>query len=102
MPRVLLIIYRYNTLVVVGGEGIIVRHPFAPYTPGYSHFIYKFKVCADLLQVMTDKHLQKFKDAEALVLRKLADNTWRCKVYVVLYAIDAILFVDQINRCRLY
>jgi ATP-dependent DNA ligase len=35
----------YMSVLGVGGEGIIVRQPFSLYSQGYSHDIYKYKVC---------------------------------------------------------
>eukprot|EP00026_Physarum_polycephalum_P002498 Phypoly_transcript_02505.p1 GENE.Phypoly_transcript_02505~~Phypoly_transcript_02505.p1 ORF type:complete len:743 (+),score=67.33 Phypoly_transcript_02505:95-2323(+) len=48
-----------------GGEGIILRDPFAPYVHGYSRFLYKHK---------------GFKDAEALVVSQKSPYLFLCKV----------------------
>jgi hypothetical protein len=36
----------YMHILSFGGEGIIVREPFALYPRGYSQEIYKYKVCS--------------------------------------------------------
>eukprot|EP00026_Physarum_polycephalum_P002917 Phypoly_transcript_02926.p1 GENE.Phypoly_transcript_02926~~Phypoly_transcript_02926.p1 ORF type:complete len:773 (+),score=149.17 Phypoly_transcript_02926:98-2416(+) len=48
-----------------GGEGIILRDPNSAYVNGYSRHLYKYK---------------GFTDAEALVLKKISDTTFLCRV----------------------
>jgi ATP-dependent DNA ligase len=71
----------YEHILAYGGEGIIVRLPESQYIHGYSHLIYKFKVLSlSSFMLSLTTCFQKFKDAEALVIRKLSPTQWRCKM----------------------
>eukprot|EP00026_Physarum_polycephalum_P001510 Phypoly_transcript_01512.p1 GENE.Phypoly_transcript_01512~~Phypoly_transcript_01512.p1 ORF type:complete len:1104 (+),score=195.39 Phypoly_transcript_01512:246-3314(+) len=52
-------------VLATGGEGVMLREPKAGYLHGYSPFLYKHK---------------GFRDAEALVIKKISDTRYLCRV----------------------
>jgi len=88
----------FQDIIDVGGEGIILRNPKLPYQGGRSlgylkHkvlFIYLFLLFIDVV------NSQKFRDAEAKIVRSAGQYHWECELYVqsqsILHQISFLYF----------
>jgi len=75
----------YQEIIEKGGEGIILRDPLAPYQHGRSSSFLKHKVGqypSIFEQISPSPNTQKFRDAEARVLRSVGPHQWECELYV--------------------
>ena len=76
----------FQDILDKGGEGVILRDPNAPLQSGRSAGFLKHKVTysyTPTLSVIIHMFIlaQKFRDAEARVVRKLNSGIWECELY---------------------
>ena len=70
-----------------GGEGVIIRDPSSPYQAGRSSGFLKHKVL-EWIPLCPNSHIlhsfQKYRDAEARIIRNESGVSWECEMYVLL------------------
>jgi len=68
----------FDEIVSAGGEGIILRDPNAPFTPGRSQSYLKYKVNGDTCPSLLTFSTKKFRDAEAKIVKEVGPQQWLC------------------------
>jgi len=70
-----------------GGEGVIIRDPSSPYQAGRSSGFLKHKVL-EWIPLCPNSHIlhsfQKYRDAEARIIKNESGVSWECEMYVLL------------------
>lgn len=74
----------FDRAIARGGEGLILRDPAALWQADKSLGFQKYRVRSSALLPLAQliEHYQKFRDAEAVVVRATADKQWECELYV--------------------
>lgn len=68
----------FQDIVDKGGEGVILRDPQCPYEPGRSRGYLKHKVSQTQSPLAHSLFQQKFRDAEAKIVKELDAGQWEC------------------------
>ena len=75
----------FQDIIDRGGEGVILRDPLAPHQPGRSSGYLKHKVpitqsSFNATSLFIIRFIQKFRDAEAKIVRNVDLNHWECEL----------------------
>jgi len=70
----------FQDVIDKGGEGVILRDPYALPKPGRDPSYLKHKVCLLLYFPRINILFKKYRDAEAKIVKQVNDFQWECQL----------------------